>query len=409
MNPMTSPANPAAASAPDACAATPLDPADYFGKDTPKLGFGLMRLPKLADGAIDVDQTARMVDAFLDAGFTYFDTAFVYEGSEEAIGRALVQRHPRESFTLATKLFAKRAATAEEAKQQLFTSLERTGAGYFDYYLMHNLGDGRTRYFEDYGLWEWAQQMKAQGLIRHVGFSMHADAGQLDEVLTAHPEVEFVQLQINYADWEDCENQSRLCYECAMRHGKPVVIMEPVKGGLLANPPQTVADVFRAADPQASCASWALRFAASLPGVITVLSGMSNEEQMADNLATFKDFKPLGEEGHAVIEAAQAELAKIDIVPCTTCRYCTKGCPQQINVPGAFSALNLLRVYGNEKEAADTYDWQTRDARANTCLRCGACESVCPQHLPICDLLAEVSELFDKSVEAGAASEAAAE
>ena len=368
---------------------------DYLGKDTPKLGFGLMRLPKLEDGSIDVDQTAAMADAFLEAGFTYFDTAFTYEGSEEAIGKALVARHPRSSFTLASKLFAKRAATAEEAKQQLFTSLERTGAGYFDFYLMHNLGDVRTKYFEDYGLWEWAQQMKAEGLIRHLGFSMHADAGQLDAALTARPEVEFVQLQINYADWESHENQSRLCYECALSHGKPVVIMEPVKGGLLANPPASVAAVFKGADPDASCASWALRFAASLPGIVTVLSGMSDMAQMQDNLATFKGFRPLDDAGRAVVARAQEELAKIDSIPCTNCKYCVKGCPQGINIPGIFSAFNRLRIYGDMKGAQGDYAWQAANAAAGTCLACGACESVCPQHLPIIDLLAEASELFD--------------
>ncbi len=369
---------------------------DYLGKDIPKLGFGLMRLPRCEDGSIDVEQTAQMVDDFLAAGFTYFDTAFTYEGSEEAAGKALVARHPRDSYTLTSKLFARRAANADEAKQQLFTSLERTGAGYFDFYLMHNLGEGRTQYFEDYGLWDWAQQMKAEGLIRHLGFSMHADAGQLDAALTAHPEVEFVQLQINYADWESHENQSRLCYECALRHGKPVVIMEPVKGGLLANPPQSVADVFKAADPSASCASWALRFAASLPGIVTVLSGMSNREQMADNLATFADFKPLDEAGRAVVARAQAELDKIDSVPCTNCKYCVKGCPQGINIPGIFSALNRQRIYGDLEGAKGNYAWQAADAHAGSCLACGACESVCPQHLHIVDLLAEASRLFDE-------------
>lgn len=376
---------------------TPLNHDDYLGKDTFKLGFGLMRLPKCEDGSVDVELTGQMVDEFLAAGGTYFDTAYVYEGSEEAIGKALVARHPRESYTLATKLFARRAKTAEEAKEQLQVSLERTGAGYFDYYLMHNLGDGRTQFFDDFGLWEWAQEMKAAGLIRHVGFSMHADARQLDEALRAHPEVEFVQLQINYADWESHEVQARLCYETALRHGKPVVIMEPVKGGLLATPPACVAGVFEKVDPQASCASWALRFAASLPGVLTVLSGMSNMEQMRDNLATFGAFEPLDEAGQAVIAAAQGELAKIDIVPCTTCRYCVKGCPQEINVPGIFGAMNLLRVYADEAEAKDTYNWRTSNARANACLGCGACEAVCPQHLHIIDLLKEASALFDEA------------
>lgn len=361
-----------------------------------KLGFGLMRLPKLAGGAIDVEQTARMTDEFMAAGGTYFDTAYVYEGSEEAIGKALVARKPRASYTLASKLFAKLAPDAAGAREQFRTSLDRTGAGYFDYYLMHNLGLPRTEYFERYGLWEWAQDMKRQGLMRNVGFSFHADAVQLDQILCAHPEVDFVQLQINYADWEDGENQSRLCYECARSHDKQVVVMEPVKGGLLADPPAGVAAVFKAADPDASCASWALRFAASLPGVLTVLSGMSNIEQMRDNLATFKDFRPLDEAGMQVVARAREELARVNQVPCTTCRYCTKGCPQQINIPGVFAAYNVKLVYGNDEKAKSEYAWQAKDAHADACLGCGACESVCPQRLHIVDLLAQASEFFDR-------------
>lgn len=371
---------------------------NYLGHDTPKLGFGLMRLPKVSaepDAEIDVAQTSQMVDEFLAAGFSYFDTAYVYAGSEEATRKALVERHPRDSYTLATKLFAGRAANAEEAKQEFATSLERTGAGYFDYYLLHNLGDTRTQKYEDYGLWEWAAGQKRKGLIRHLGFSLHATADQLEEILNAHPEAEFVQLQINYADWNDVQVQSRKCYETALRHDKPVVIMEPVKGGMLANPPKQVAKVFKDADPQASCASWALRFAASLPGVITVLSGMSNLEQLRDNLATFKAMKPLNEAGRAVLDEAQRAMASIDTVPCTNCHYCMAGCPQGIPIPNLLSVLNGYRIYGDMKKAMDNYEWRSRDAKASDCIQCGACEEICPQHLPIIDHLEECTTLFE--------------
>ncbi len=371
-------------------------PEDYLGKGTPKLGFGLMRLPKNGD-EIDVAQTSRMVDEFLAAGGTYFDTAFVYAGSEDAIRQALVERHPRDSYTLASKCFAANQPDADSAKAQLQTSLERTGAGYFDYYLLHNLGDQRTKVFEGFDLWNWGLQMKEQGLIRHLGFSWHADAAQLDAVLTAHPEAEFVQLQINYADWDDATNQSRLCYECAQRHGKPVVIMEPVKGGLLAEPPQPVADVLKKADADASCASWALRFAMDLPGVITVLSGMSNEEQMADNLATFASFDGLTPEQRAVIDEARVAMAAIDQIPCTNCRYCMKGCPVQVPIPAIFGAMNLNRIYGDKADAQGEYNWVTKaGVKASNCIQCGACEMVCPQHLPIISLLEEAAGQYEQ-------------
>jgi predicted aldo/keto reductase-like oxidoreductase len=375
--------------------AAALEERGYLGQGTFKLGFGLMRLPKAADGQIDVGRTARMVDAFMAAGGTYFDTAFVYNGSEQAAKAALVDRYPRASYTLASKCFAAGQPSAEAARDQLRVSLERTGAGYFDYYLLHNLGDQRTQVFEDFGLWEWARQMREQGCIRHLGFSFHAGAAELERILEAHPEVEFVQLQINYADWEDPHNQSRANYECCMRHGKPVVIMEPVKGGLLATPPQPVASVLREADPAASCASWALRFAASLPGVVAVLSGMSDEAQMADNLATFRDFAPLDEAGVATVERARAAMAEVDQIPCTNCRYCVKGCPAQVPIPDIFGAENIERVYANHAKAQGEYDWATKRAKASDCAQCGACEAVCPQHLPIVSLLEGAAARFE--------------
>jgi len=370
----------------------------YLGQDIPKLGFGLMRLP-MVGAEVDIEQTKTMVDMFLDAGFTYFDTAYGYLGgkSEMAVKTALVDRYPRERFQLATKLPAWAGAkNAEEAKQMFYTSLERTGAGYFDFYLLHNLGNDRTHFFEDYGIWAFAKELKEKGLIKHLGFSMHDTADKLEEVLKAHPEAEFVQLQINYADWENESVQSRKCYEVCRKYGKPVVIMEPVKGGYLADLPEAVADVFKKADPDVSLSSWAIRYAASLDGLVTVLSGMSNIEQMQDNLGTMRGFKPLSADEQAVVAKALEVMNTIERIPCTACSYCTKDCPQQINIPGVFSAMNDYYVYGNLAKARGDYGFKTRvGGKAKDCIQCGQCEAACPQHISIIEQLKRCSEKFD--------------
>lgn len=367
----------------------------YLGEEIKKLGFGLMRLPKNGEN-IDIEQTKRMVDKFLEAGFTYFDTAWAYPGSEDAIRQALVERYPRESFQLATKNAAwANCKTREEAIEQFETSLKQTGAGYFDFYLLHNLGETRTKAFDDFDLWNWIMNLKKEGKIKHAGFSFHSTPEELEEILIKHPEMEFVQLQINYADWENPLIQSKKCYEVARKYGKPIIIMEPVKGGMLSTPPQQVVDVFKKANPDLSIASWAIKFAANLDGVITVLSGMSNIEQMEDNISYMKDFKKLSEKEIEVIQEAQNILKTIPLIPCTTCNYCAKVCPMNIGISGSFTAMNYLTLYKNKEMAKSQENWLINRhglKPAKECIKCGKCETVCPQHIEIRKELEKVAK-----------------
>lgn len=364
-----------------------------------KLGFGLMRLPR-KNGAIDQPQVCEMIDRFLAAGCAYFDTAYVYDGSEEAARKALVKRHPRKSFLLATKLAAwVGCEKREQAVAQFEMSLARTGAGFFDFYLFHNLGPGRTEAFDRFGLWDWALERRAEGRIRYFGFSFHSTPDELDRLLRAHPEVDFVQLQVNYADWEDPVVRSRENLDVARRHGKPVVVMEPVKGGLLANPPDTVAAALRRVAPDASMSSWALRFAAQQVGVALVLSGMSDLAQMDDNLAHLAPgrFRPFDEVEAAAFAAARDALAAVPIIPCTSCGYCEKVCPAGIGIRGSIAALNQLILYRDATRARKFERWQVSrqgKKRAVECLRCGACERACPQRLSVREALVRATAAF---------------
>ena len=370
-----------------------------------KLGFGLMRMPTIDpsnDADVDVEQVKAMVDRFIARGFTYFDTAWMYNGfaSESVAKQALVDRYPRESFTLATKLHAAFFNSLEDRDKVFHEQLQKTGAGYFDYYLLHGIEESMLPKYEQFDCFNWLLEKKQQGLVKHAGFSYHDSADLLDEILTKHPEMEFVQLQINYLDWESKWIQSRACYEVCVRHGKPVIVMEPVKGGTLAKVPAEVKALFKNADPEASVPSWAIRFAASLPNVMVVLSGMSSPAQMEDNTSFMSDFKPLTEEEKALCFKAADIINSQITVPCTGCSYCTGGCPKNIAIPQYFSIYNEdMREDLEEKGWTINFTNYTilagKFGKASDCIQCGQCESVCPQHLPIINFLKDVAKHYE--------------
>ncbi len=367
-----------------------------LGENIKKLGFGLMRLPKIGEEE-DIEQVKQMVDIFMSKGFTYFDTAYVYDGgkSEAALKEAVVDRYPRDSFVCASKLPLWGAQTEEDLPKLAEESRVRSGVEYFDFYLVHCLGKELYEKAERLNAFPLMVRLKEEGKAKHIGFSFHDSAELLEEILKKHPEMEFVQLQINYKDWEDEVVQSRKCYEVARKYNKPIIIMEPVKGGSLVTMPEEVQRLFKAVQPDMSIASWAIRYAASLEGVMVVLSGMSNLDQLNDNVGYMENFRPLSEAEKETVAKAVEVINALPTIPCTACKYCVEGCPMSINIPGVFSALNYLTVYNNLEGAKRQYLRATRDGgKAGDCIQCGQCQEHCPQHISIIETLQKAAEVF---------------
>lgn len=359
-------------------------------------GFGFMRLP-LKDGEIDIEQVKKMVDLFLEAGFNYFDTAHGYHDgkSEWAIKEALTSRYPRDQYILTDKLSPNFFEKKEDIKPLIEEELQAAGVEYFDFLLMHAQSDVLDKKYSESGAYEVAKELKAEGKIRHIGISFHDSPEALRRILTSHPEIEAVQIQFNYLDYDDPGIQSKKVYDVAVEFGKPVIVMEPVKGGRLANLAPEAAKVFEGF-PLASPASYALRFAASFPSVMMVLSGMSNLEMVEDNVRTMMDFRPLNVQEEKAVEAARHAIRGLNFIACTSCRYCLEVCPKQLPIPQIISTLNKKRVYASFDRDSYLSKVAVEGHRAGDCLKCGRCEKMCPQHLPIRTILEEAHKELEK-------------
>lgn len=359
-------------------------------------GFGFMRLPMQGD-EVDMAATSAMVDVFMEAGFNYFDTAHGYVGgkSESALREALVKRYPRESFVIADKLSSPHFSKEEEIRPLFELELRECGVDYFDFFLMHAQDKENYKKYRACRAYETAFELKAEGRIRHVGISFHDSPELLEQILTDYPELEFVQIQLNYFDYRDGSVQSEKCLDVCRRHGKGAIVMEPVKGGTLVSLPDEADRIFRELG-DASNASYAIRFAAGCDGVFMVLSGMGSVEMVKDNVGYMKSFSPLSEREAEAVERVVGILRSTNTVPCTDCRYCMEVCPKGIPIPGVFACLNSYRTFhywNNRYYYSITTDGK---GKASDCIGCGKCEKACPQHLPIRELLCEAKESFEK-------------
>ena len=363
--------------------------------EMPKLGFGLMRLPE-TDGKIDMDEVCRMVDMYMEAGLNYFDTAYVYHGgkSEIAAKEAIVKRYPRGSFRLATKLPAWEMKEKSDRDRIFNEQLDRAGVDYFDFYLLHSVENGNIDTYEKFDCFNWGLQKKAEGKIRHFGFSFHGSPDLLESVLDRHPEVEFVQIQLNYADWNNPVVRSGQLYNILLKRNIPMIIMEPVKGGSLASLKPEFEAIYKALRPESSAASWAFRFVASLPGIMTILSGMTHEDQMRDNIATFTHFEPLNDEERKAIEDVTAAMLNIPLIGCTACRYCTTHCPQGLDIPRILSLYNEHSYSGGGFIAPMALAAFEKDKLPSACVGCGSCAKVCPQQIDIPGIMKKFTEMI---------------
>ena len=359
-------------------------------------GFGCMRLP-MKDDKVDLEETTKMVDAFLDAGFNYFDTAHGYISgqSETALKECLTSRYPRDRYILTNKLSSPYFHKEEDIRPFFEEQMKACGVDYFDFYLMHAQGSSNYEQYQSCHAYEVGKKLKEEGKIRHLGISFHDTAEFLEKILLDHPEVEVVQIQFNYLDYDDPSVQSKKVYEVCRKFNKPVIVMEPVKGGNLVNLPEeakAILDSLNGGSP----ASYALRFAAGFPGMMMVLSGMSSLAQMEDNISFMKDFKRLDEKEEKAVEAVRKIFLSKHLIPCTACRYCVEGCPKHISIPDLFATMNAKEAYHDWNADYYYHHVHTKGkGKASECLKCGKCEKICPQHLPIRDLLVKVAETFE--------------